>query len=63
MNAEDIKQKIIKHMKGLHKIEELEDMDKVMRTLAERYDTPLPVVRKVIAEWQAGEKISTKKKD
>ncbi len=54
MTDAPIKEKIIKHMDGLGDLERREGSDKVIQALSDRYDTPIFVVQKIIAEWQAG---------
>lgn len=54
MHHESIQQKIIKHLEGVHELEEQTDTEGMIQTLAKRYDTSKEVIRKAIADWQAG---------
>lgn len=54
MHHRSIQQKIIKHLEGLNELERQTDSDTLIQTLAERYDTSEEVIKKAIADWQAG---------
>lgn len=54
MTESEIKEKVIRHMDGLHALERQQDIDKVIDVIAQREDVPRNVVKKVLAEWQAG---------
>lgn len=54
---QDIQKKIIEHLNGLNEIERKNGSDALIEELAERYDVSEEQVQKIIADWQAGDKI------
>lgn len=54
MHHESIQKKIIKHLDGLHELEKQTSAENLIQTLAERYETSEEVVKKALADWQAG---------
>lgn len=54
MHHESIQQEIIKHLEGVHELESQTDTENLIKVLAERYDTSEEIIRKAIADWQAG---------
>jgi len=49
-----LKEKILGHLEGLNALERQKGSEAVIKTIAERYDVPEIMVKKVIAEWEAG---------
>lgn len=50
----DIKEKILDDLEELDLFQWQKDPDKIIQEMAERYDTPEVVIKKFIADWQAG---------
>lgn len=53
----NIRKRIIKHLDGLNELERIKSTDKLVETLAERYDVPENMVQKILAEWSAGKEV------
>lgn len=49
-----LRQKILNHLEGLNELERKKGPDELIKAIAKRYDMPEIMVKKVIAEWQAG---------
>jgi len=54
--APELKEKILKHLEGLHELEHQKGSDEMIEIIAERYNVPRKIVEQVIAEWSAGRK-------
>jgi hypothetical protein len=51
-----VKEKIIKHLDGVHDLERQTDSGNLIDILARRYDTDPETVEKILAEWSSGRK-------
>lgn len=56
MSDKLIRKKLIEHLNGLNELEKHVGNERMVKTLSERYDVPEKVIKKTIAEWQAGQK-------
>jgi len=49
-----LKRKIMEHLEGLNELDKQTDTQTLIQVIAERYDTPIEIVEKTIAEWESG---------
>lgn len=54
MHHSPVRDKIIKHLHGLNKLERQKGSEGIIDIISSRYDIPREMVEQVISEWSAG---------